>query len=140
MVVAYHVGRCVKKGKHNIRTVEYIKANMEKGSHDARVDRHKKVKTTVWGGLDKDRQPKAPTARAAKLMVKNINKKKANMPTEKAAVEAAAGGRRLRVSARKHHYYNTTVERLQRPPPAQAPARRRTQRRRTAGRRRPMRA
>ena len=120
MVIAYYVGELVhsKKTGHDYREVKYIKADETPGSNDFRVNRHRKVKSSVWGGLDKDRKPKAPNARVAKEMIRRRKQKKRNMPAEKAAIEAAAGGRRLRVSARKNHYYNTTVERVQRPPPA----------------------
>ena len=108
MVIAYHVGRCHKKGKHNVRTVDYIKMDETQGSHDARVDIHKKVKSTVWGGLDKDRNPKADTEREAIRKVRVQNQIKLNHK-----LQTKEGTRRL-LKNWKRRKANGTIKRIAR--------------------------
>ena len=107
MVIAYRVGglRHSNKTGHDYRTVYYVKTDLAKGTHDARVDRKGKVKTTCWGGLNEDKTPKANDRDdAIDKMKRHLNRKKSeykHAARAKLMDMAAAKGTRVKFSAKK---------------------------------------
>ena len=113
MVIAYKVGG-VHKGANgrNYRTVSYVRSDLTTKNHEALLNKHRKVKTTLWGGLHKDGTPKANSLEEATLMMANKqDAKKDNDKKVSAVMKAAASkGKRLRISARKGHFFNKSPE------------------------------
>lgn len=106
MVIAYHVGKCHKKNGHLVREVDYIKMDENHGHHYARCDKHRKVKTTVWGGLDKDRQPKAATETKAINMIRAKRQIKYNEKQRKKEINRQTQD--MILDYKKRHYSGTT--------------------------------
>ena len=107
MVVAYRVGskHHSEKTGHDYRTVYYVKSNLAKGTHEARLDRKGNVKTTCWGGLNADKTPKAENQDEAREKMKRHLRRKKSEYTHSARKKimdmAAAKGARVKFSAKK---------------------------------------
>lgn len=165
MVVAYWKEKKTHiRGHRYTKRVKFINSKLEKCDKPFVTNEKGVIKSTAYGGLDKNKNPRASNQKAAIKMMKKENAANRKAHKTNRAIEAAA--ERLGVSVKRatkpgKYKYSRDAEKLigqhgpglppggiaalrqnaaqAQAPPARAPARRRTQRRRT-GRRRMMRA